>query len=375
MDLERLEAEGVYDPGSSEAAQRLELLEFLDQAGATDDQLIEASALVGGLYGLAALLHGPPATVSLADLCERSGQPLSMVQEVWVALGLPLPDLTEPIVSEAAADKLLTVTQNPFLPLETGLVLLRSAGQSLARFADAAIQTYLDEVEMSFSRSDMSELQKAQLVVAGNQVLLQALDALSSLMWNHLSLAGIRNRRARTDPDNPSGTTMAIGFVDLVGFTSLSLEADPGDLRAMVQEFEAIAVGSASRHEGFVVKFIGDAVMFGAPTAMAAAIITISIIDELADPSLTLHGGLAMGQVIARGGDYFGPVVNLAARAATQAVPDEVLVSESFVTHLEDEGGSLPRGWMVTPAGRRMLKGFSEPTLLWSLSRQAGTDG
>ncbi len=62
---------------------------------------------------------------------------------------------------------------------------------------------------------------------------------------------------------------------------------------------------------------------------------------------------MAWGEVLVRGGDYYGSVVNRASRLVDAAVPRELLVTEAFAevsTCLEFE-----------PAGRRMLKGFAEP--------------
>ena len=39
---------------------------------------------------------------------------------------------------------------------------------------------------------------------------------------------------------------------------------------------------------------------------------------------LTPRGGLTVGEILSRGGDYYGPVVNLASRIADMAVPNEI---------------------------------------------------
>lgn len=371
VDLERLEAEGVFEPDSERAAERLELLEYLDSAGATTDQIIEAAQLSGGLYSLAAVLRGPKPVISLEELAERTSQPVELIRASWTAFGLTPPEPGEPILSEEAAERLSAMSGLQLFAPDSTLSLVRAAGQALARFADAVMQAYIDEVEIPLRSQAVTELQNAQLAVMGNEVLLRTIDAVSTVLWHHLALAAQRNRRGRHDHDDPARLTMAIGFIDLVGFTSLSFEAEPLELRKLVQEFEAVAVASASSRGGFVVKFIGDAVMFGATGATAALMVAIEIIDNLigSQPRLTSHGGLAMGTVLARGGDYFGPVVNLASRAEDQAAPDEVLLSDAFMEALDDEGASLPDGWTIEPAGRRVLKGFEKPARLWSLTR------
>lgn len=54
-----------------------------------------------------------------------------------------------------------------------------------------------------------------------------------------------------------------------------------------------------------------------------------------------------------RHGDYYGPVVNLAARLADQAVPGELLV--------DDVTAADARDLVFEPGGRRELKGFDKP--------------
>ncbi len=64
------------------------------------------------------------------------------------------------------------------------------------------------------------------------------------------------------------------------------------------------------------------------------------------------RGGCAYGDVLVRGGDYYGQIVNLASRLVGVAQPRELLVSEAFA----EASFSLS----FQPAGRRALKGFSE---------------
>ena len=56
-------------------------------------------------------------------------------------------------------------------------------------------------------------------------------------------------------------------FADLVGFTALSEALDPEDVRAIQADLFREMSGSIERYDGFVEKFVGDAVMavFGAP--------------------------------------------------------------------------------------------------------------
>ena len=81
---------------------------------------------------------------------------------------------------------------------------------------------------------------------------------------------------------------------------------------------------------------------------------------------VTPRGGVTYGSVLARGGDFYGPTVNLAARVADLAVPDEVLVDEELRRTVSATGDRFT----FESAGRRMLKGFDEPVALYSLARR-----
>jgi class 3 adenylate cyclase len=68
---------------------------------------------------------------------------------------------------------------------------------------------------------------------------------------------------------------------------------------------------------------------------------------------------LAYGNVVLRGGDYYGSVVNLASRLVDEAVPLELLVT--------DELAEAAAACTFEPAGRRMIKGFDEPIAVRSM--------
>ena len=157
---------------------------------------------------------------------------------------------------------------------------------------------------------------------------------------------------------------LAIGFVDLVGFTPLTQEMRPVALAELIEHFEMTAHEIVSGSGGRVVKHIGDEVMFAAVDPVAAAHIALELVRRVRRP-----GGCRAARrprvrrVIGRGGDYYGSVVNLASRITDIAVPKEILVTADLV----DAAASDP-DLRFEPAGRRQLKGFDDPVPLWSLS-------
>ncbi len=95
-----------------------------------------------------------------------------------------------------------------------------------------------------------------------------------------------------------------------------------------------------------------------------SAAATLELVETFGTESsnFTPRGGIATGPVLARGGDFFAPVVNLAGRIAEVAAPAEVLVAASIRKALDDKG-------LCSPAGRRMLEGFPEPVELGTVMR------
>jgi len=73
-------------------------------------------------------------------------------------------------------------------------------------------------------------------------------------------------------------------FADLSGFTALGERLDPEDIRQLQGDLFQLMASAVERYEGFVEKFVGDAMMaiFGAPVAHED------------DPERALRAALAM---------------------------------------------------------------------------------
>ena len=166
---------------------------------------------------------------------------------------------------------------------------------------------------------------------------------------------------------DPTLFRLAVGFVDLVGFTPLSQRAEPSRLLSLIGAFEARAFEVASNHHGRIVKHIGDEVMFVALDAHAGCVIAQELTADHGE-GIEPRGGVVFGDVISRHGDYYGPVVNLASRLAELAIPGEVLVDAPTA----GAGGDR---FDFRPAGQRLLKGFDAPVEVFSLHVADATGG
>src|SRR2546430_16632821 len=163
--------------------------------------------------------------------------------------------------------------------------------------------------------------------------------------------------------------SLAVGFVDLVGFTSLAQELTPAGLSGLLDDFEDRSFDTVAEHGGQLVKHIGDEIMFVVLEAEAACDIALSLVDAFRaeDATVTPRGGIAIGDLLTRDGDYYGVEVNLAARLADIAVPQEILVSAD--TKRLAEKDDVDDAFAFEPAGRRALNGLATPVEVFSLSR------
>jgi adenylate cyclase len=87
-----------------------------------------------------------------------------------------------------------------------------------------------------------------------------------------------------------------------------------------------------------------------------------NLVEAFTEDGTRPRGGLVFGEVLFRHGDYYGPVVNLAARLVDAAIPGEALVDASVVDAVKEEDLAFE------PAGRRMVKGFTAPVAVWTLT-------
>lgn len=126
---------------------------------------------------------------------------------------------------------------------------------------------------------------------------------------------------------------VAILFTDLVGFSSWALEAgDRAAIRLLGEVTEAIEPPVAEQR-GEVVKRLGDGLMaafWDAAGATEAAFLARERVASIAVEGYRprLRTGIHLGRPRKLGGDYFGVDVNVAARLAEAARPDEILVSD-----------------------------------------------
>ncbi len=174
---------------------------------------------------------------------------------------------------------------------------------------------------------------------------------------------------------------VSVLFGDLVGFTPLSEDRDPEEVRELLSRYFDSARRVIERYGGTVEKFIGDAVMavWGTPVAreddseraVRAGLELVEVVSalgsEVGAPGLAMRAGVVTGEaavtVAAEGqGMVAGDLVNTASRVQGAAEPGTVLVGER--TRRASEAAIA-----YDEAGSHELKGKSEPVPLWRATR------
>ncbi|MFN8037379.1 MAG: adenylate cyclase regulatory domain-containing protein [Acidimicrobiia bacterium] len=369
MDLEEFQVRGLYDPGVPGAAVRRELLELLVARGATVDELVAADA--DGRLPLVATdleLRQEPARYTLAEFADRMRMPVALVERVWSAAGLPELDARTTFFRERDVATFEAFRAGAsLLGVDVTVQFTRVLGSSMARIADAAVAAFVVNVEAKLAERGATELDLARASIAGIQSLRGLPAAMEVLFEAHVADALLREQLSRSPASQLETAHLAIGFVDLVGYTAMSQQLSNAELSSAVTDFEEIAADAVTARQGRVVKLIGDEVMFVVHDAVGACEAALAIVDAVEAHVVldTARAGLAFGDLVRGGGDYYGPLVNAAARAAKVAHRGTVLGTVEVRDAVAQHGDGLH----TSGIGARRLRGFDQPVRLYKISR------
>jgi predicted ATPase/class 3 adenylate cyclase len=122
----------------------------------------------------------------------------------------------------------------------------------------------------------------------------------------------------------PSGVVTFL-FTDVEGSTR-RWEADAQAMRAALVVHDKVLRTAIEAHDGFVFSHTGDGVAAAFASPMSAVNAAIDTQREL---QLPVRMGLATGEAELRDGDYFGAVLNRAARVMAAGHGGQILVAES----------------------------------------------
>jgi class 3 adenylate cyclase len=299
--------------------------------------------------------------LSARDVAESAGVDLEVVVRGFHDLGVAVPDVDAPHFTDLDVVLVQRMTRATGLGIVRGPDLLRVVAGAMERIAEAAVAVYVQGPERESWRRTASAFELVRGNARATELALEIGNGLAAIFRHHMRQTVARQRIMQEGVTVRELARLAIGFVDLVGSTAMQAVLDPAALGEQVSRFEARAFDVTTAGDGRLVKFIGDEIMVAAIDPVAGVRIVGDLVAAFTEDGTQPRGGLVFGEVLFRHGDYYGPVVNLAARLVDAAIPGEVLVDASVVRALE--GGGPP----FEPAGRRMLKGFDTPVAVWSL--------
>ncbi|HUP21097.1 MAG TPA: adenylate/guanylate cyclase domain-containing protein, partial [Gemmatimonadota bacterium] len=178
-------------------------------------------------------------------------------------------------------------------------------------------------------------------------------------------------------------------FADLSGYTTLSETMDPEEVSLLMHRLLGELAAVVHKYEGYVDKYIGDAVMalFGAPIAHEndaerAVLAALELLDAVERKNqetgrdLAIRVGLNLGDVVAAqiGAESrlqytaMGDVVNVASRLEGRAETNTVLISESVHARIADRFETEEREPLD-------LKGRKEPVGAYRVVRYRAARG
>ncbi|MFT4298177.1 MAG: adenylate/guanylate cyclase domain-containing protein [Aeromicrobium sp.] len=312
----------------------------------TDDPISLDPAILVQVAG--SILLGQDPHLNRREVVDRAGLSLDEAKALWRALGFAEADDDLAAFTDADVEALCAVralTEQHGLDAALLPALVRSMGSSFARLADWQSALLLDGA--TGSGLTLESLAEIAEIVGRLQTYIwrrHLLDATGRLLLH----------RAADDETRP----MAVGFVDIVGYTTMSRRLSTTELATVIETFEQVTSELVVEAGGRVIKTIGDEVLYTLDDPLAAAEVALAL-TTAHEPEVRI--GSAYGPVLPRLGDVFGPVVNIAARLTSIARPGRVLVDAELAGLLKGD----PR-FRLKRAPRAAVKGYDhlEP---WSL--------
>jgi len=367
--VDDLVAAGLYDPDDPAAAPRLELFVFLlDEVGASIPELVRADEQ-GGLLSFAAFrtLRTGRDGLTFAEAAERGDVDPEVALMLWRGAGFTDPRPFERRFGSQDVELFrLFALLATFVPQDQVLQLMRTMGETVGRLAEAEVAMLRSNIEAPLAQDrQFVEVARTYLEVA-QAVFPRVADVIDTMHRHHLQAIG----RRYSDVDAPTSALnvvqLAVGFADLAGYTGLWQKLEPHVLAVMLDRFEATTGDVIAAAGAKVVKRIGDAVMFVTNAPGIACSLALDLLEACEAAGLPkLRVGIAFGDVMVRQGDFYGPIVNLAARLVSSAEAGTALTDVEMQQRL----GRVRGGYAFAAAGKLTLAGFLEPVEAYQLLR------
>jgi adenylate cyclase len=343
-------------------SDRIALLDRLTREGFSLGELIDAAALERlVLLPVERALTREHARYTSVEVAERTGLPLELLTQLWLAMGFADPGPEEVAFTEPDVKAAKTVAEflAAGIPLDAIVRITRVMAHDASRLSEtirfvvgeSLIQAGDSELDVGLRYADAAE----QLV----PMLTPLLEYMLAMHLKEQIKSDLLTQAELAAGKFESSVLVGAGFVDVVGFTQLGERIEAFELGAAAAELVELThevIGPPVK----LIKSLGDAVLLVSPDVEALVAAGLSIVDkaDATESSPRLRMGIATGEAISRGGDWFGRPVNLASRLTGAARPGSVLTVKAVRDQLRDE-------FSFSFAGERRFKGIRDQVSLY----------
>lgn len=289
-------------------------------------------------------LIGGPREYTRTEMSAKSGLPVDEMRRYWRALGFAAIDddrrnFADPDVGVLRRVRALQTIGG--FDDEQMLAITRIIGQTFARLASWQGQFMLEMLSGDPGPADhrMTPSDAADRAVELIDELVPVISTLQDWVWRRQLAAYFSRVASNAGARSGPTTELAVGFVDMAGFTTLTRRSTEVELRDVLTAFEELATDAVVGHGGQIVKTIGDEILYVADDAASGALIALEMVERAVDEKVLpqLRGGVAYGSVVGRLGDVYGQPVNIASRLTSIARTDSVLVDDELAARLADD--------------------------------------
>ncbi|SDW12120.1 adenylate cyclase [Arthrobacter sp. yr096] len=305
------------------------------------------------------------------EVAAGAGVSILSARKIWRALGFPNfgdEDVAFTERDQAALSSILDLVRAGLLTEEAAISVTRSIGQMTDRMVVWQIEALVEDM---VSEQGIPDAVARKQLVGRLPSLVDSLEEILVYSYRRQLNAGVQRLAVRAEAglqaseegregdedDSPLPLARAVGFADLVSYTSLSRRMNEKTLAQLVQRFENKCAEIISVGGGRLVKTVGDEVLYIAETPAAGAEISLALAQAFTEDEILPQCRVSMvwGRILSRLGDIYGPTVNLAARLTTLAQPGTVLVDAMTAAALGQDDR-----FVLVPQKSENVRGFGE---------------
>jgi adenylate cyclase len=362
--------EGTWTPA---AASHVRIVARLRERGHSVERIREASQSGKLAFGyIDELLPSSEARYTLSEAARELDVDEELIERLVAAMGLNALSTEELTEADLQVMRYGAEILAAGLPLPALLQIVRVYGQAMAQVADAEVRLFHLYLHEPLMRDGVPGVEVAQAMEGMTREMLPfAVPFINYLHGRMLGYFVERDVIGHIESDLDDEETaeegrmrVAIAFADLAGYTKLTEEQGEAEAVGAVERFVE-RVEQTLPIDARVIKTLGDEVMVVGADAGALTVWAAGLGGRLPAGSPPPRIGIHSGAAIYRDGDYYGREVNRAARVVARAAGGEVLVTRPVV-----DAASRQDGLEFELIGEVVLKGFNEPTELFSVSRK-----